>query len=124
MAKEYVVMGARLECPFGTAPSNLVVLPVRTVQLGGKFKANINDCAPFVNVPPFAMCKSMTNPAVASATAANRGTLTPMPCTPTCSVWIGGKPDLLIQNIPALMKGDKAVCPLGAGMIEVKESGQ
>ena len=124
MAKEYTVLGAQLKCPMGTAPSSLIVLPQHRVQLGGKFKANIGDCAPMVNVPPFGLCKSMANPAVAAATAANKGALTPMPCTPTCSIWIGGKTDLLIDGMPALMKGDKAVCPLGASMIEVKDSGQ
>ena len=124
MAKEYTVLGAQLKCPMGTAPSSLIVLPQHRVQLGGKFKANIGDCKPMVNVPPFGLCKSLANPAVAAATSAACGTLTPMPCTPACSIWIGGKTDLLIDGMPALMKGDKAVCPLGASMIEVKESGQ
>jgi hypothetical protein len=117
-------MGAQLECTMGAAPSNLIVLPQHRVQLGGKFKANIGDCKPFVNVLPFGTCKSMANPAVASATAAAMGVLTQMPCTPTCSMWLGGKTDVLLDGIPALMTGDKAVCPLGAGMIEVKQSGQ
>jgi hypothetical protein len=124
MAKEYVVMGAKLECNFGSAPSNLVVLPVHRELLTSKLKANIGDAKPFVNVLPFGMCKSMANPAVASATASNRGTLTPMPCTPACSIWIGGKTNLLLDGMPMLMVGDIAVCPLGAGKIEVKDSGQ
>ena len=76
------------------------------------------------NVMPFGMCKSMTNPAVAAATAAASGVLTPQPCTPACSAWIGGKTLVLVGSKPSLLKGDKAVCPLGAGMIEVKDSGQ
>ncbi|MCL1976066.1 MAG: DNA/RNA non-specific endonuclease [Firmicutes bacterium] len=124
MAKEYVVMGAKLECNQATAPSNLVVLPVHREQLTSQLKANIGDAKPFVNVLPFGLCKSLANPAVAAATSANRGTLTPMPCTPACSIWIGGKTDLLLDGMPMLMVGDIAVCPLGAGMIEVKDSGQ
>ena len=124
MPKEYTVLSAQLKCPMGSAPSNLIVLPQHRVQLGGKLKANIGDCAPVTNVPPFGLCKSLVNPAVASATAAACGTLTPMPCTPACSIWIGGKTDLLIDGMPALMKGDKALCPLGAAMIEVADSGQ
>jgi len=50
--------------------------------------------------------------------------LTPMPCVPACAMWLGGKTDVLVGGMPALMTGDKAVCPLGAGMIEVKQSGQ
>ena len=124
MAKEYVVLGAQLECKMGTAPSKLVVLPQHRVQLGGKPKANIGDCKPMVNVMPFGMCKSLANPAVAAATAAKYGTLTPMPCTPTCSIWIGGKTDLLLDGMPALLNSDKAVCPLGASMISITDSGQ
>ena len=124
MAKEYAVAGATLECKWGDSKSMLKILPTRKIKVGGKGKANISDCKPFVNVPPFGKCKSMVNPAVAAATAAAQGKLQPMPCTPTCSIWIGGKTNDLVGGMPALMKGDKAVCPLGAGMIEVKKSGQ
>ena len=37
---------------------------------------------------------------------------------------MGGKPDMSIGGILALLVGDHAVCPLGVGMIEVKDSGQ
>ncbi|MCL1810485.1 MAG: DUF4280 domain-containing protein [Clostridiales bacterium] len=124
MAKEYVVTDAKLECNFGTAPSNLVVLPLHRVRLTGKYKANLSDCVPNVNVMPFGNCRSLANPATAAATAANKGKLKPMPCTPACSRWLGGKPDVLIDGDPALMKEDKALCPLGAGMIKVVENGQ
>jgi hypothetical protein len=124
MAKEYASDGATLECKWGDSKSKLKVLPGRKVKLGNNLKANIGDCKPFVNVKPFGKCKSMTNPAVIAATAAAQGKLQPMPCTPTCSIWLGGKPNDLVGGMPALMKGDKAVCPLGAGMIVVKESGQ
>ena len=76
------------------------------------------------NVMPFGMCDSKTNPAVIAATAAAQGVHTPVPCTPACSIWMGGKTDLLVAGKPALQEGDSAVCPLGAGKIEVKDSGQ
>jgi len=118
MAKEYVVMSAQLACNKGTAPSKLVVLPQRTEQLNGNLLANKIDCKPYVNVMPFAMCTSKANPGV----IANKGA--PIPCTPTCSIWLGCKTDHLVDGIPALMNDDIAVCPLGAGKIEVKDSGQ
>ena len=65
----------------------------------------------------------MANPSVASATAA-AGVLTPQPCTPTCSIWIATKTDVCIEGEPALLTEDMALCPLGAGVIVVKDSGQ
>ncbi|MCL2152246.1 MAG: DUF4280 domain-containing protein [Oscillospiraceae bacterium] len=122
--KEYVVMGAKLECDQGKAPSKLIVLPTNRVNIKGKIKANITDCKPMVNVPPFGMCDSKTNPAVIAATAAAQGVHTPAPCTPGCSVWMGGKTDLTVAGKPALQKGDSVVCTIGAGKIEVKDCGQ
>ena len=123
MGKEYVVMGATLECSMGSASSKLIVLPVHRVQLKGKFRANISDGKPFVNILPFGQCKSLANPAVASATAAAQGTLTPMPCTPVCTMWMGGKTNVLVDNMPALLNSDKIVCSF-AGMIKINDSGQ
>jgi hypothetical protein len=77
-----------------------------------------------VNIMPFGTCKSMANPTVAAATAAAQGVLQQMPCTPVCTVWIGGKANVLVNNIPALMKNDKLLCTFGAGMITIKNSGQ
>jgi len=124
MPKEYAVDGATLECKWGDSKSKLAVLPTSRVKVGGKCKTNITDCKPMVNVKPCGKCKSMLNPAVAAATAAAQGKLQPMPCTPACSIWIGGKTNDLVGKKPALMKGDKTVCPLGVGMIQVKDSGQ
>jgi len=124
MPKEYVVMGATLKCPMGSATSKLMMTPQHRVQSGGKFKASIGDAKPFVNIMPFGTCKSMANPTVAAATAAASGVLQQMPCTPVCSVWIGGKTDFLVDGMPALMTNDKLLCTFGVGMIEIKDSGQ
>ena len=71
-----------------------------------------------VNIMPFGMCSSPTNPNVIAAMGS------PVPCTPTCVAWIGGKTDVLVQGLPALMTNHIAVCPLGAGNISIKSSGQ
>ena len=60
-----VVMGAMMACPFGVAPSTLVVLPVNRVMCNKVPAANIMDFAPIVNIPPFGMCMSPSNPMVA-----------------------------------------------------------
>lgn len=119
-----VCAGAMMMCSFGAAPSSLVVLPANRTLAGGPPAANIMDNKPFVNIPPFAMCMSMANPAVASATAAALGVLTPMPCTPmTAAPWVPGAPTVLIGNMPALNNSSKLMCSFG-GVIQITVPGQ
>ena len=121
MAK-YVCMGAMLKCSFGMAPSQLMVtIPLRPM-IQNKPKATIMDFAPLVNIIPFGMCQSMSNPTVASATAAAMGVLTPMPCIPAIvSSWLpGGKQ--LIGNVPALLDNCKLMCAYG-GNISITNPG-
>jgi hypothetical protein len=120
---QQVCMGAMLKCSFGVAPSSLMVLPANRVS-GMTPAANIMDNKPFVNILPFAMCNSMSNPAVAAATAAALGVLTPMPCTPmTAAPWVVGAPTVLIGNMPALNNSAKLMCSFG-GIIEITNPGQ
>jgi len=70
-----VTEGAVLMCSFGVAPSMLNVV-VPTVTAGSMPAANIMDAVPMVNIMPFGMCVTPSNPAVAAATAAALGVLT------------------------------------------------
>lgn len=118
-----VCMGAMLQCSFGLAPGSLMVLPQNRV-LAQTPAANIMDNKPFVNVLPFGMCQSLANPAVAAATAAAFGVLTPMPCLPLLTApWIVGSPTVLIGNMPALDNNSKLICGFG-GVIQVTNPGQ
>jgi hypothetical protein len=118
-----VCMGAMLQCSFGVAPSTLVVLPQNQV-LATTPAANIMDNKPIANVPPFGMCQSMANPAVAAATAAAMGALTPMPCMPALTApWIVGSPTVLLGNMPALDSNSKLICAFG-GVIQIVNPGQ
>jgi len=119
-----VVMTAQLQCTMGTTPSVLQVLPVRTVLSSNQLAANIMDHVPMVNIMPFGMCMSPANPAVAAATAAALGVLTPMPCIPaTTSPWVPGSPTVPIQGMPAL--NDTSICPcMWAGIVKVLFPGQ
>ena len=121
---DYVVMGATLKCPFGSANSKLMVLPLNRILCGGKPKANIGDAIPFLNILPFGTCKSMANPTVAAATAAAQGVLQQMPCTPVCAMWMGGKFNTLVGFLPALMDNCKLTCMFGAGTISITDNGQ
>jgi Domain of unknown function (DUF4280) len=119
-----VCAGAMLQCTFGMAPSALVViLPVNRVVATAP-AANIMDHIPMVNIMPFGMCMCPANPAVAAATAAAMGVLTPMPCIPvTPAPWVPGAITVLIGNQPALDNTSQLMCTWG-GMIAVAQPGQ
>ncbi|WP_114860443.1 DUF4280 domain-containing protein [Azospirillum brasilense] len=119
-----VVNGATLQCSFGMAPSTLVVLPVHRTMAGNQPAANIMDHQPMVNILPFGMCTSLANPAVASATAAAMGALTPMPCVPnTPAPWVPGAPTVILDSAPALDHPSKCMC-VWAGVISIANPGQ
>lgn len=119
-----VCAGAMMQCSFGVAPSALVVLPTNRTLVGGPPAANIMDHVPMLNVLPFGMCQSPSNPTVAAATAAAMGALTPMPCVPvTAAPWIVGAPTVLIGNMPALNDSSKLMCSWG-GVIQITSPGQ
>lgn len=119
-----VVSGAMLQCSFGTAPSSLVVLPAKTARVGGLPAANIMDHVPMVNILSFGMCGAIANPAVASATSAALGVLTPMPCVPnTTAPWTPGSPMVKLANMPALNDASTCMCQW-AGVISIISPGQ
>ncbi len=120
----YVTTGAMMTCSFGLVPCPLTVLPVRTVMLNGRPKANIMDFAPFVNIPSFGMCTAPTNPLVIAETAAAMGVPTPAPCTPAIvSPWIPGFPQVLVQGMPVLTDNSRNMC-MWLGVISFTQNGQ
>jgi hypothetical protein len=114
--------GAMMMCSFGMAPSTLNVLPANRVLTSMPI-ATIMDNVPMVNIMPFGMCTTMSNPQVAAATAAAMGVLTPMPCIPVTSApWVPGSPTVLIGNYPALNNSSKLMCNWG-GVIQITNPG-
>lgn len=107
----------------GMAPGQIIPTNQAGISLGGKPVASIADAAPMTNITPCGMCTSMANPAVAAATAAALGVLTPQPCVPApAGVWIcpgavkvGGKPILTTDG--------KLMCSYG-GTITIMNPGQ
>ncbi|GAA2241606.1 DUF4280 domain-containing protein [Rarobacter faecitabidus] len=123
MGRPNATMSAMLVCPFGLAPSNLVPLPTPRVMVEGKPAATISDSLPGANIPPFGMCNSLANPAVAAATAAALGVLTPMPCVPTpVGTWVGGAATTMVGGKPALTLGATCQCAFG-GTIQITNPG-
>ena len=113
-----------MQCSFGAAPSTLVVLPANRVLTDQKPDANIMDHIPMVNIMPFGMCITPSNPAVAAATAAALGVLTPMPCIPvTPAPWVAGAPTVMLGYQPALDNVSQLMCIWG-GDITFIEAGE
>jgi hypothetical protein len=112
---------AVLICSFGVASSMLNVV-VPTVAAGSMPAINILDTAPIVNIMPFGMCITPSNPEVAAAL----GVLTPMPRIPVTKVWAPGVPTLLLRGAPAaadtcmcMCNGGGVITPLFPGQMEV-----
>jgi uncharacterized Zn-binding protein involved in type VI secretion len=120
MGAPNVVMTATMQCSFGLAPSTVVALPKGPpVMIEGKLAATVADTIPMANIPPFAMCMSLSNPMVIAATTAALGVLTPMPCVPApIGQWLPGALQTKINGMPALTAGSTLNCAYG-GVIAV-----
>lgn len=103
-------------CSFGAAPSSLMVLPDKQVVTSMPIAA-IDDNKPMVNILPFGMCISPSNPQVAAALGS------PMPCVPvTTAPWAPGSPAVLVGGKPALNQTSKLMCNWG-GVIQITNPG-
>ena len=121
---KHVCSGALLQCTFGVAPSAFTVLPLNKMMSSNMPAANIMDNKPMVNIKPFGMCSSISNPVVATATSAALGVLTPMACIPnTVAPWAPGSADIMLANMPTLNDTSKLNC-LWGGVISVSMPGQ
>lgn len=124
MAESFITSTALMTCTFGMATCPLVVNPSRTDLTSGLQKANITDFQPITNIASFGMCSSPANPAVIAATAAALGVPTPAPCVPSIvTPWAPGKPDILVQGMPALTNTCRNTC-LWGGQISFTNDGQ
>ena len=86
--------------------------------------ATVDDYAPLDNIAPFGMCESLANPAVAAATAAALGVLTPQPCIPnTTAPWTPGSTFVTIDGVP-LLEADNTCACMWAGVITITDPGQ
>jgi hypothetical protein len=123
MAK-LVVSGAILQCSQGVAPSSLVVTDQGTGSDGPPV-ATVADHVSMTNITGFAMCRSLANPSVASATSAAQGTLTPMPCVPlTPSGWSGGSGVITIRGKAALLDSSTCSCSYNGSISIVAPASQ
>ncbi|SEE65897.1 protein of unknown function [Ruania alba] len=115
---------ATMTCTFGAAPSTMNATSAPTVLIEGNPAATIRDTIPIMNIPPFGMCTSLANPAVAAATTAALGVLTPAPCVPVMATpaWQNGATRTLIGGTPGLTQGAMCTCAYG-GVIQIVNAG-
>jgi hypothetical protein len=77
-----------------------------------------------VNIAPFGMCTTPSNPQVAAATSAALGVLTPQPCIPVITApWTPGSPKVSAGGVPALTSTSTCLCAWG-GSITIVAAGQ
>jgi hypothetical protein len=122
---DLVVNGALMTCSFGVAPSTLTVVPAPPlIQVGGQPLARVVDMVPMMNVAPFGMCTTLSNPQVAAATSAAQGVLTPQPCMPVISApWAPGSTKLRAGGVAVLTNNSTCTCMWG-GTISITQAGQ
>jgi hypothetical protein len=123
MAKA-VVSGAVLQCSMGASPGSLTIVPPGGRVFADQMAiATVMDFAPTTNIAPFGMCRTLSNPQVASATSAAQGVLTPQPCVPaTTSPWQPGSTTVTVGQLSVLTDSSTCMCMWG-GTITVKQAG-
>lgn len=109
---------ALAKCTFGVAPTPLTFLPLSMMLTPMGPIGSCNDFVPFLNVKPFGVCLTMSNPMTAALTAAALGVFTPAPCIPVpVGPWIPGVP-AMGPNGPILVQTSCLSCMWG-GMIQI-----
>lgn len=117
--RRLVVHEAKIRCNQGTLPSALVVTPDSPAVAGDKPVATVQDHRPRRNIITFGMCRSPSNPQVASATSAAMGVLTPQPCVPaTNQDWTPGAAFAVADDVNVLSSDSTCSCDWG-GTIDI-----
>ena len=117
-----VVNNGMIKCSFGAIPTPLTVIPEGMSIINGQTQliGTINCFKPYVNIKPFGLCNSPSNPCGMGKPFVP----TPCPCTPiVTSPWSPGSKVTKVNGIPALLKNAKCQCALG-GMLSVVMPGE
>jgi len=118
-----VVSGASCQCTFGLAPSCFSATTAVKERVDGKIVGTVMDGAPVQNIRPFGLCITLSNPAVAAATAAALGVLTPQPCVPVTQKWSGPAATYRADGQSVIVQTSTCSCAYG-GVITVSNPGQ
>jgi len=113
-----VCTGASLQCSFGTTPS---VFAASGADVSATSPAGVVTDVGEENVPPFGLCTSLANPAVAAVSSG--GPLVPQPCVPVLAPWTPGSVRVTIGGVSALDDASQCSCAWG-GVVTVASAGQ
>ena len=111
-----VVNNSLIKCSYGAAPVPITVIPMGPPVSGqSQLVATVNDIIPMVNIKPFGICNSPSNPM-----GMGKPTFpTPCPCIPTIpSPWSPASTVLKINGQKALLKNASCKC-IWSGSITV-----
>lgn len=120
--QKLVTNGDLCTCSNGNVPCPLLVIdPLRKMKSGGKSVALATDTS-IANISTFGMCNNINNPAVAAATAAAQGVLTPAPCVPVAAGnWCGTVNKTTINGISVVGEKSTLNCTYG-GCIKIQNA--
>ena len=108
-AQSYVVEGATLACTLGGITNRLQIPINKNITINGKEQANIADHIGGMNIMSFGPCSRA---------------IPPLPCImATGNMWVGGKPNVLVDGMPALLNTSVNLCLCG-GVISIINNGQ
>jgi Domain of unknown function (DUF4280) len=113
VAGNLVCTGASLQCSFGTTPA---AFAASGADVSATDAAGVVTDVGEENVPPFGLCSSLANPAVAAANS-------PQPCVPVLSPWTPGAARVTIGEVSALDDASQCNCSWG-GVVTVSSAGQ
>lgn len=123
MAGFAVGNGALAKCTFGVMPTPLTFLPTTMILGPSGPVGSIADCVPFLNIKPFGVCLTLSNPMTAALTAAALGVFTPAPCIPVpAGTWLPTAP-LITATGPAITMTSCLFCAYG-GCIQLVTPGE
>lgn len=109
---------ALARCSFGVAPTPLTFLPLSMMLTPMGPIGSCIDFVPFLNVKPFGVCMTLSNPMTAALTAAALGVFTPAPCIPVpVGPWIPTTPSMGLVG-PLLTDASCLMCAYG-GCIKI-----
>lgn len=117
---QQVVTAAQCRCSYGSAPATF---SATSLSVSASMAAGGVRDVKSGSIATFGMCSSLANPAVASATSAANGVLTPQLCVPVLAAWSPGARQVAFSSVASVDDASTCSCSWG-GVIQVTVAGQ